>query len=132
MRVIQNIKIHFGGNILSCLVLKCFNLLFLCSNRLCLSRYSLSRLTSTFILFYSFHAWVTFTTLVSSYIKYSFNFPLAHIMMELLSFFYRIHILHVYYILIATAPRAKLVSGCNSEAYAFSEHQGKYTLSYEI
>jgi len=86
----------------------------------------------TRILFHSFHALVTFTTLVSSYIKYPFNFPLAHIMMELLSFFYRIHILHVYYILIAAAPRAKLVSGCNSEAYVFSEHQGKYTLSYEI
>jgi len=92
----------------------------------------LFRFTSTRILFYYFHAWVTFTTLLSSYIKYPFNFPLAHIMMELLSFFHRIHILHVYYILIAAAPRAKLVSGCNREAYAFSEHQGKYTLSYEI
>jgi hypothetical protein len=49
--------------------------------------------------------------------------------MELLSFFYRIHILHVYYILTAAAPRAKLVSGSSDGEYALSEHHGKYTLS---
>ena len=101
-------------------------------SRLCLSRYSLSLVSLTLVLLCSFHASVTFTTDVTSYIKYRSNFFLAHIMMELLSFFNRIHILHVYYILTAAVPRAKLVLDAVEWGCAFSEHQGKYILSYEI
>jgi len=61
----------------------------------------------------------TFTALVSFYINYPSHFSPACIIMELLSFFHGIHVLHVYYMLTAAAPRAKLVPASNGGTTLF-------------